>query len=744
MKNVITILLLCISTLLNAGVYYVSSAGNDGNTGLSEDQSWLTVAKVSGTSFVPGDSILFSCGNVWRESLTIHGGNSTSNVYYGAYGTGAKPLFLGSKEENSTNDWVDQGGNIWQNSDASFTVDVANIIFNNNESFGVKIMSATPTLDSQGEFWYDYVNDRIRMYSVGNPASVYSDIECVWTLNAIVSNSVDYVTFQNLEFCNWGRCVTEVTGNYQNFYDLDINYIGGGDQDGDYAIRYGNGLQFWEDVNNITVERCTFYQVYDAAISPQGDVGTYTASNIYFRNNLIKNCEYSYEIFWHDASATASNIYFENNTCVNAGTVWSHNQRPDGVKGYHIRIGNLLSTCTNIYIRNNIFYNATGHMIYYHNATQLAEMVLDYNNYYSTTGSFAYKEDLPITTYTTLTSWMAVSGQETNSVSTNPLFTNDETTYSIGADSPVRGKGLNIGLIKDFALNNYNNPPSMGALEYAFNIGESLFKKYDGRFITHAGKKIKVNNSSSGNPPYIFPYYFPRTFAWWSDFHVGNIGWSIGEMDAFVANINTRSIEFSLSSGDQITTTGSQSETNTYNAVMANLTTPIYNMRGNHDGSQFTQHFIIDVADVRFICFYASYVAKPIEGDIYNNTGNVSAAELTWIETQLETAGTKRCVLVCHYSLSPEIWGHIDDDNGAVELRALCANYNVKVFLSGHEHGDNQDYVIGGTIHNINSYAMAGGFKYAVCTIYSDRIVFTPYNGSTTFSVTTPITTVNF
>jgi len=83
----------------SAATYYVDSTGGlDSNAGTDIDHPWKTASKVNGSSFSPGDSVLFKRGQVWRESLTIPSAGSTGNpITYGAYGSGnEKPIFYGS------------------------------------------------------------------------------------------------------------------------------------------------------------------------------------------------------------------------------------------------------------------------------------------------------------------------------------------------------------------------------------------------------------------------------------------------------------------------------------------------------------------------------------------------------------------------------------------------------------------------------------------------------------------------
>lgn len=57
--------------------------------------------------------------------------------------------------------------------------------------------------------------------------------------------------------------------SYVTISNCDISYMGGGDQSGSGSsthVRYGNGINIWESVNNITVENCHIWQIYDVAI----------------------------------------------------------------------------------------------------------------------------------------------------------------------------------------------------------------------------------------------------------------------------------------------------------------------------------------------------------------------------------------------------------------------------------------------------------------------------------------------
>ena len=91
--------LLAFSFTAQATNYYVSNSGNDGNNGTSTSTPWQTLAKVNSTTFVAGDTISLQCGGVWREQLRPLGSSGTAGnpIVFQTYGTGAKPLLLGTR-----------------------------------------------------------------------------------------------------------------------------------------------------------------------------------------------------------------------------------------------------------------------------------------------------------------------------------------------------------------------------------------------------------------------------------------------------------------------------------------------------------------------------------------------------------------------------------------------------------------------------------------------------------------------
>ena len=87
LSRIVIVVLLMVSTSLEAKTYYVSCSGNDANDGTSLENPWASIEKVNRTKFSPGDKILFQAG------CEFEGG-----IFFGSQikGTAENPIELGS------------------------------------------------------------------------------------------------------------------------------------------------------------------------------------------------------------------------------------------------------------------------------------------------------------------------------------------------------------------------------------------------------------------------------------------------------------------------------------------------------------------------------------------------------------------------------------------------------------------------------------------------------------------------
>lgn len=326
---------------------------------------------------------------------------------------------------------------------APLNADVGSLILNNEESVGVKVPNEE-YLDTQGEFWFDSNTGQLKMYSTSNPADYYSDIECalgssiyrdIWDDEPIIYIMADYTTIEDLDLRYgggdgiWGQEVSNVI-----IRNCDISYCGGTYQHG--TVRMGNGVTFWEETHDCRVEGCKIHEIYDAALSNQGEAPN-TESKIYYLNNLIWNSEYSFEIWNRPEQSKMSDIYVENNVCIGAGFGWSHKQRDDP-HGWHLTLWANHSSTEDIYIRNNVFYEAAFAALYYDTSDNPINMVLDYNCYYQASGDMmAFKFDMPYT-MDQFSEYQSEKGYDTNST------THDKNVVKEAARAMVRDEDINL------------------------------------------------------------------------------------------------------------------------------------------------------------------------------------------------------------------------------------------------------------------------------------------------------------
>lgn len=79
--------------------YYVANDGSNNNSGTSPNEAWQTPGKIEEEQglFVPGDSILFKCGDVFRGGFTFKdNGLAGDSIYISDYGHGNLPILTGA------------------------------------------------------------------------------------------------------------------------------------------------------------------------------------------------------------------------------------------------------------------------------------------------------------------------------------------------------------------------------------------------------------------------------------------------------------------------------------------------------------------------------------------------------------------------------------------------------------------------------------------------------------------------
>jgi hypothetical protein len=172
--------------------YYVdATGGDDSNAGTSTGAAWQTISKVNGVSFSAGDNIYFKRGEQWREELTVpSSGDSSDDITFGAYGTGAKPIINGA---DLVSTWTSTGTeNQWE---ATCTTEPYVVYIDGN--FGDKKADTGSLADEYDWYW---ASNTLYVYSTSDPDTAYTSpgIEAGARGVAIDANEKDYITVENL------------------------------------------------------------------------------------------------------------------------------------------------------------------------------------------------------------------------------------------------------------------------------------------------------------------------------------------------------------------------------------------------------------------------------------------------------------------------------------------------------------------------------------------------------------------
>jgi len=190
---------------VNGNDYYVSSAGNDLNNGLSPESPWRTVSKVNSFILSPGDRVFFRRGDEWKESLLVdESGTYGAMITFGAYGTGEKPVF---NQADFIKGWSYVGYNVWtaicpvfDNSNGIPHDYVA--LFNGDLLTQVGTLTAVIT---PGSYFIDTspAPDRIYIYSTTDPDNGLVEVSARKFGVGVLDQT--YIRIQNLDFRNAGH-----------------------------------------------------------------------------------------------------------------------------------------------------------------------------------------------------------------------------------------------------------------------------------------------------------------------------------------------------------------------------------------------------------------------------------------------------------------------------------------------------------------------------------------------------------
>ena len=343
-------------------IWYISENGDDSNIGNSITAPWKTLEAltVNAEQIQYGDAVLFERGGVYRGAVTVKSG-----VSYGAYGSGDKPCIYESDKNYAEAIWEETENSIWK-TDIGKRGDIGIVVFNHGADVGFKKYHLED-LKIQGDFYSE--GEWLYLYSEKSPAEAYKSIEA-GALNHIFMIDVDVhdVVIENITMKYGGGMGVQGVNGVKNITvrGCEMGWLGGcllpNYKDGN--VRFGNGVEFWNGCENILIEDCWVYQIYDSGLSHQGN-GVFVEKDITFRRNLIEYCSFGSIEYWvHDQNKNSmENITYADNILRFAGYGWADKQRPDPHAIHILSTGRMDHKATNFKITGNILDTAKRELI---------------------------------------------------------------------------------------------------------------------------------------------------------------------------------------------------------------------------------------------------------------------------------------------------------------------------------------------------------------------------------------------
>jgi len=428
-------------------IYYIDSKnGKSENDGLTEQSPLNNYLNLT---VEPGDTVLFKRGSLFRSSILSPSGKEGAVITWSAYGEGENPKFYGSINLHDASMWKEGQPNVWQYL-GTFPSEVCNLIYSGDKECGV-LSWTYEGLDEQGKWYYTHMGYRERkcppelvdapkilyIYSKGNPAVVYSDIECAvfGTRNMITAR--EYVTFENLTLKYSGvHGYAAANTNHITIRNCDFLFIGGCVWDRAQQIRFGNAVELWRYGQDFLLEHSYFDNVYDSCVTHQGGTDVEPVQRVSFVNNVFKNYGMgAYEV----RDRVGIDTHFDNNICIGAGLGFSLQGETPPRKseiwpqpmGHHLfiwRINNATEGAK-ITIKGNVFYQAPYGACTYSTIAPEAEAQFEFDNntYYKDEADYLIRWDGANYGKNEFAKYQRETGQDKNSVVKNVTFVDENS-----------------------------------------------------------------------------------------------------------------------------------------------------------------------------------------------------------------------------------------------------------------------------------------------------------------------------
>jgi hypothetical protein len=358
--------------------FYVSATGDDAADGRSPATAWRSVSAVNarladGTVAHPA-TVAFERGATFHGKLRAPQRAPTTRGYlsFGAYGPGSKPrpVISGYVDLSGPSAWRSAGGGNWLADlgaphrgydGAQGGRDNIGFLKVDDTIRGRRVWQLT-ALRGPWDFHCD--GHLLHVRASANPGTLARRIEAACDGDAITVGNALWIS----DLVLTGSGGHGIAGSATDLVVVNNEFSELGGSRLYDTTRYGNGFQAWINSERVTVAGNVFHDIYDVALTAQGDSGSPSGSpsgpapggwvDVTFRNNLVHRCNQSIE-FWSQGRSGVgfSRVLVERNTCLFAGYGWSSNLRPDRDTRVHLLTYGW-DLPADITVRHNTFYDA--------------------------------------------------------------------------------------------------------------------------------------------------------------------------------------------------------------------------------------------------------------------------------------------------------------------------------------------------------------------------------------------------
>jgi len=476
-----------------ATVYYVSrSDGNDNYNGTAQLRTtgstgpWNTIAKVNASSFVPGDSILFKRGEVWRERLIVPSSGSPGNpITFGAYGSGSRPTVNGS---DILTGWAAISSDVYR---ATVATQPYAVWFDG--SVGTRKPSIG-TLSADRD-WH-WSSNQLYIYSSTGPSA--RTIESSSRQTVFMSDK-SWITLEQLTFAKGGNAARDD----KSIAIRQSAHIVLQDCDVTDSVNIGVDIFGVDGISgDATIQRCAFERtgLSKDQLGAHSAVQTYnTTENPTFivQHNTFQDIDLYGAHHGHGIYALSGRVIWRFNYHkgdsgpVRAGAAVRLANTGGSQVYYNVfsneggkRYWGVLATAGIHYVYNNVFYQNNYGLVadtgsptvvaqnnifagsfdetWYYMFIQAGTYRGDNNLFFGGGNGWRYKG----VTKASLVEWRTLSGQDGRSLNADPLFLST-FDFRLQESSPAIDAGVDVGVTADFLGTHVpqGHAPDIGAYE---------------------------------------------------------------------------------------------------------------------------------------------------------------------------------------------------------------------------------------------------------------------------------------